>query len=123
MDLAAPQTLESALSAYQLLFGGNIKSLLERTITSADIDALRREKHRLLCVLAGVPESEPDPIRFVCAQEGWHRADWRIEAGTARCPHCTTTSVKALGFWSVAEVLESLPLFQEVIRRATQREE
>lgn len=122
MSIAGPQPLEVALSAYQTLFGENLRNLLARRITAADIDELRHAKHQLLCVLADVPDDEPAPLAFICTAEGWHRARWEVRSGVVLCPVCKLGSLRPLGFWDVAEVLERLPLWQEVLRRATGKE-
>jgi hypothetical protein len=116
--LTRPATLAAALEAYQALWHGQVAMILGRPMEDADVAPLKAEQHRLLCLLAGVPESDTNPAAHFCAAPPWHVDDWRLKDNEVLCPNCVPGAGRFAGGWHDLEsVLVGMPLVHEAIRR------
>ncbi len=118
-----PVTLEAALLAYQALWHGQVAVILERPMQDSDVQPLKHEQHRLLCLLAGVAETDSDPAAHFCEAARWHVDDWLIEDGQVVCADCTPGAGRIAGGWyDLTSVMVHMPLVQEALRRVVEKE-
>ena len=116
--ITRPATLLAALDAYQQLWHGQVNRILGRPLENADVAPLKAEQQRLLCLLAGVPETDTDPAAHFCEAPRWHVDDWIVEDDQVICPNCVPGAGRFAGSWHDLEsVLVRMPLIQEAIRR------
>ena len=83
-----PVLIEAALVAYQALWHGQVAVILGRPMEDRDVQPLKVEQHRLLCLLAGVAETDTDPLAHFCEYRSGHIDEWVIEDGLAVCLNC-----------------------------------
>lgn len=86
--------LRQALAAYrQDLQGLSLRDLSpDGQINEMLIDNVRGMKHHVLCLLAGVPESDPRPMAKICRVGREHYPYWRYDPQRdwVRCELCQT---------------------------------
>ncbi len=117
-----PVTLEAALLAYQALWHGQVAAILGRPMENADVQPLKLEQHRLLCLLAGVAETDSDPLAHFCEYQAGHVDEWVIDGNVVICPNCQPGMGRFAGGWHDLEsVLVGMPLIHEAIKRTLER--
>lgn len=86
--------LKQALRAYRQDFQGlTLRDLSpDGQISEVLIDDVRAMKHHILCLLAGVPDSDPRPMAYICRVGREHYPYWRYDARRdwVRCELCIT---------------------------------
>ncbi len=89
------------LQAYRRDFQGiSLRDLSpDGRITDALIEDVRAFKHHLLCVLAGVPDSDPRPMLKICRVGRDHYRHWRYDPKRdwVRCEICQTVAADKEG--------------------------
>src|SRR5579862_4933222 len=98
-----PATIEAALIAYQTLWHGQVAAILGRPMENADVAPLKDEQHRLLCLLAGVAETDTNPLGYFCEYQAGHLDEWTIIAGQVYCPNCIPGAGRFAGGWHDVE--------------------
>lgn len=118
-----PVTIEAALAAYQALWHGQVVHILGRPMEDSDVQPLKQEQHRLLCLLAGVETTDTDPAAHFCLDPRWHVDDWLIDEGQAVCPDCSPGMGRIAGGWNdLASVMVGMPIFHEAIKRTLDKQ-